>query len=176
MYMYLSTSPEIRWNTIDSCTCNGKCNKSNGNNKKDACSCGGECNEDCGCKCEKKGNGNAYGHYKDKANGKAVGHYKDKNKGTVEVEIDLEHIAEKVNEDPYLIRWNVINTREEDRLGYVYQIKGNNLSTVHPTDIKDKFLTDDKDKKNIYLHVISESGKEYVTKTSVIKRVIFDQH
>lgn len=176
MYMYLSTSPEIRWNTIDSCTCNGKCNKLNGNNKKDACSCGGECNEDCTCNCKKKGNGNAYGHYKDKANGKAVGHYKDRNKETVEVEIDLEHIAENVSEDPYLIKWNVINTREEDRLGYVYQIKGNNLSTVYPTDIKDKFLTDDKDKKNIYLHVISESGKEYVTRTSVIKRVIFDQH
>ena len=55
-------------------------------------------------------------------------------------------------------------------------IKGNNQSILSPSVDIENFLGNKSDKKNIYLHVITETGMEYVTKTAVVKREIFDQH
>lgn len=90
--------------------------------------------------------------------------------------IDSLKILSAVNSDPNLIRWPMRNSREIFRDNSIYMIQGNNQSILSPSVDIENFLGNKSDKKNIYLHVITETGMEYVTKTAVVKREIFDQH
>ena len=89
--------------------------------------------------------------------------------------VDEDVLINKLSTDCNIISWPVDNTREIKRKNGIYVVRGNNISVLTPPSNISEFMGNS-DMKNIYIHIICQSGKEYITKTSAVKRAVFEQH
>ena len=89
--------------------------------------------------------------------------------------VDEDVLINKLSTDCNIISWPVDNTREIKRKNGIYVVRGNNISVLTPPSNISEFMGNS-DMKNKYIHIICQSGKEYITKTSAVKRAVFEQH